>query len=359
MSQVFAALQSLTCRLPLLLSFWPDLSVTQKRKQDGIHQALTDHPSRIPFPLAYYRTGSDTPDSDYDHMFQTLEEEVAAFQATPSERPFWGLRVIWSTITTTKQTQPQTQPQAISRALIEDADSCIATKLMYPHLMAGYAPTTNRPLAGLLPELFWFRKQCAMEDVQVPFFLQAGGGADGEWGERENDLFDALLLGARRISHADTLHRHPRMVEAVRDKRILVETGLPTASGGDNTSLHNHPFPALLAQGVPCALTVDDGDSLEGIPENGSRITAVFWQALQAWDTLGLAGLGSLAENSVRWAAFEDQDADVWYVLPVCTTFFFLLVMVGWGEQHHGMRTCCFWHVFKPNQERRCWRRQL
>lgn len=37
-----------------------------------------------------------------------------------------------------------------------------------------------------------------------------------------------------------------------------------------------------------------------------------FWQALQGWESLGLAGLGSLAENSVRWAAFEDQKPDEW-----------------------------------------------
>jgi adenosine deaminase CECR1 len=41
-------------------------------------------------------------------------------------------------------------------------------------------------------------------------------------------------------------------------------------------------------------------------------MTHDFWQALQGWDNLGLAGLGSLAENSVRWAAFEDQDATAW-----------------------------------------------
>lgn len=37
-----------------------------------------------------------------------------------------------------------------------------------------------------------------------------------------------------------------------------------------------------------------------------------FWQALQGWENLGLAGLGSLAENSVRWSCFEDQTADEW-----------------------------------------------
>jgi adenosine deaminase CECR1 len=41
-------------------------------------------------------------------------------------------------------------------------------------------------------------------------------------------------------------------------------------------------------------------------------MTHDFWQALQGWDNLGLAGLGSLAENSVRWAAFEDQSSSAW-----------------------------------------------
>ncbi len=41
-------------------------------------------------------------------------------------------------------------------------------------------------------------------------------------------------------------------------------------------------------------------------------MTHDFWQALQGWDNLGLAGLGSLAENSVRWAAFEDQRSAEW-----------------------------------------------
>ncbi len=41
-------------------------------------------------------------------------------------------------------------------------------------------------------------------------------------------------------------------------------------------------------------------------------MTHDFWQALQGWDNLGLAGLASLAENSVRWSAFEDQNKNEW-----------------------------------------------
>jgi adenosine deaminase CECR1 len=37
-----------------------------------------------------------------------------------------------------------------------------------------------------------------------------------------------------------------------------------------------------------------------------------FWQSLQGFENLGLEGLASLAENSVRWANFEDCPAKQW-----------------------------------------------
>jgi len=74
-------------------------------------------------------------------------------------------------------------------------------------------------------------------------------------------------------------------------------------------SVMSHPLPALLARGVSCSLCNDDPAILG---QDTAGMTHDFWQALQGWDNLGLAGLGSLAENSVRWAAFEDQNAAAW-----------------------------------------------
>ncbi|KAK4241647.1 adenosine deaminase CECR1-A [Achaetomium macrosporum] len=264
---------------------------------------------RLTLPLTYYREGSEIPDPDYDHMFQAIEEEVAKFRATDLGKPFQGLRIIWSA----RRSQDR-------RSIIEDADNCIATKLLRPHLVAGYdlggSLNSGRPLVDLLPELFWFRKQCALEGVQIPFFLRAGGyldDGDGDGGGADGGVFNAVLLGTRRIGNASSLYRHPRLIDAVKDKRILVET-CPTPDGilhSTSDSIACHPLPVLLAQGVPCALCDDDSEILLG-QGGGWRMTNVFWQVLHAWDSVSLAGLGSLAENSVRWAAFEDQDAEAW-----------------------------------------------
>ncbi|KAK4191174.1 adenosine deaminase CECR1-A [Podospora australis] len=268
--------------------------------QDGIFWAEL----RLILPLEFYRTKSESPEPDYSHVFGVIGEEVAKFKATDPGRPFWGLRIIWSTMRGQD-----------SRLIIEDADNCIATKIAWPQLVAGYdlagPEDRGRPLSDLLPELFWFRKQCALDSVQIPFFFGAGNGHNDA---TEDNLFDSLLLGTRRIGNAHSLLKHPRLVEAIKDKRILVESCFSPIYEDERsiaTRHRHHPLPVLLAQGVPCALGYDDavGPPLDGVTLG---MTHIFWTALHAWDSLGLAGLGSLAENSVRWAAFEDQAADKW-----------------------------------------------
>ena len=71
----------------------------------------------------------------------------------------------------------------------------------------------------------------------------------------------------------------------------------------------SHPLPALLARGVACSLCNDDPAILG---QDTAGVTHDFWQALQGWENLELGGLGELAENSVRWAAFEDENAEDW-----------------------------------------------
>lgn len=184
---------------------------------------------------------------------------------------------------------------------------CIDMKLEFPDLICGYdlvgQEDLGRPLADLTPELFWFKKRCAEEGVDIPFFFHAGETL-GDGDSTDENLFDSVLLGTRRIGHAFSLYKHPMLIDMVKEKKILIES-CPVSNEVLRLtgSIMSHPLPALLARGVPCSLSNDD----PGILGQGSAgMTHDFWQALQGWQNLGLAGLGSLAENSVRWASFED-----------------------------------------------------
>ena len=89
----------------------------------------------------------------------------------------------------------------------------------------------------------------------------------------------------------------------VKQKKILIES-CPISSEilRLTSSIKSHHLPALLARGVVVALCNDD-PAILGQGKNG--VSHDFWQAVQGWENLGLEGLGSLAENSVRYAAFD------------------------------------------------------
>ncbi|KAH7407500.1 hypothetical protein BKA64DRAFT_743127 [Cadophora sp. MPI-SDFR-AT-0126] len=257
---------------------------------------------RLAFAFFYYREGSEEPEPTYDRMFKIFGEEIEKFKASEEGREFWGTRMIWTGLRALD-----------TRKIVEDMDACIAIKLAYPHLVSGYdlvgQEDPGRPLKDLLPELFWFKKQCVQEGIELPFFFHAGETL-GDGSDTDQNLFDAVLLGTRRIGHGFSLFKHPLLIDMVKEKKILVES-CPISNEILRlcASVMSHPLPALLSRGVACSLSNDD-PAILGQGTNG--MTHDFWQALQGWENLGLAGLGSLAENSVRWAAFEDQNQAEW-----------------------------------------------
>ena len=175
-----------------------------------------------------------------------------------------------------------------------DMKQCIQVKKAYPHLIAGYdvvgPEDLGRTLESLTPELLWFREACAAENVNIPFFFHAGECL-GDGDATDENLFSAILLGSRRLGHAFSLYKHPVLIDMVKEKQILVES-CPISNEvlRYTASILSHPLPALLARGVKAALSNDD-PALLG--QETSGLTHDFWQPLQGWENLGLAGLVS------------------------------------------------------------------
>jgi adenosine deaminase CECR1 len=257
---------------------------------------------RSVFVVPFTRAGEEKPDEDYVNMLQALQEEIDAFKKSEEGARFWGARLIWTTIRSFD-----------TKTIANDMLECIAMKQEFPDLIAGYdlvgQEDLGRSLAELTPELFWFKKQCAQAGVDLPFFFHAGETL-GDGDSVDENLFDAVLLGTRRIGHGFSAYKHPLLIDMIKDKKILIES-CPVSNEVLRLtgSIASHPLPALLARGVSCSLCNDDptvlGHGLTGMSHD-------FWQALQGWENLGLGGLASLAENSVRWAAFEDSSAKEW-----------------------------------------------
>lgn len=116
----------------------------------------------------------------------------------------------------------------------------------------------GNPIRHYIAELLAFRRTCDSLDLSIPFILHAGETLDSG-GETDANLFDAVLLDAKRIGHGFALPHHPLLMELVREKRIALEI-CPIS----NEILHlcpevkAHPLKVLLANGVPCTVNSDN-----------------------------------------------------------------------------------------------------
>ncbi|ODH27672.1 hypothetical protein ACO22_04133 [Paracoccidioides brasiliensis] len=257
---------------------------------------------RLAFDFPYRRDQHDEHESDYEAFFQAFSEEIEKFKSSPAGKGFYGARMIWTTV------------RAFSNLTIAgNMKHCIAIKQKFPELIAGYdvvgQEEKGRSLKNLVPVLFWFRKKCVEAGVDIPFFFHAGEWV-GDGDETDHNLYDAILMGTRRIGHALTLHKHPLLIDIVKARKILIEC-CPISNEvlRLTSSIITHPLPALLARGVPVALC-NDYPTLLGYGKNG--LTHDFCQVLNGLENVGLSGLASMAENSIRWSCFEDQSSSEW-----------------------------------------------
>ncbi|KAG9239315.1 hypothetical protein BJ875DRAFT_522657 [Amylocarpus encephaloides] len=249
-----------------------------------------------------YVLGSETPTLDPGVLCSVLSDEIEKFKASEAGRGFWGARMIWAGLRFWSTDK-----------IIEDMRHCIRLKKIYPALISGYDlvghEDPGRTLESLTPELLWFQGQCKQQNLTIPLFLHAGETV-GCGTPTDHNLYTAILLGSRRLGHAFSLYKHPVLISLAKSQNILVES-CPISNEvlRYTASIMSHPLPALINRGVKACLCNDDPSMLG---QGTSGLSHDFWQALQGWEDLGLAGLGGLAENSVRWGAFEDERDEEW-----------------------------------------------
>ena len=258
---------------------------------------------RTAFKFSWRRTGKTEGDgANYEGFFKAFGEEIEKFKKTEQGKGFKGARMIWTVVRVMD-----------TESVVESMKECVRLKKKFPHLICGFdfvgQEDKGRTLADLTPEVFWFRKHCMEAGVDIPFFFHAGECL-GDGDDTDNNLFDAILLGTRRIGHGYSLYKHPLLVDMVKEKKILIES-CPISNEilRLSSSILSHSMPALLSRGVPVSLCNDD-PAILGHGKNG--LSHDFWQSFMAFENLRLEGLAAMAENSLKWSAVEDQKSAEW-----------------------------------------------
>ena len=126
----------------------------------------------------------------------------------------------------------------------------------------------------------------------------------GESNSRRNkELYDAVLLGSKRIGHGFHLAYHPSLIEMVKAKQICIEC-CPVSNFvlGYVLDMRNHPARGFLHQGLPVSINPDDPGFMgyEGV-------TLDYLYAFLSWD-LDIADLKKLCLNSLTYASITDHE---------------------------------------------------
>jgi adenosine deaminase CECR1 len=113
-------------------------------------------------------------------------------------------------------------------------------------------------LYHFVPEFLEFRQKCKAHNVDIPFLFHCGETLD-VGSKVDGNLFDAILLNAKRIGHGYALASHPLLLELLKEKNIAIEAcpisnevlGLTSVMAGHNLSI-------LLANNVACTVNSDN-----------------------------------------------------------------------------------------------------
>ncbi|KAG8731822.1 hypothetical protein FRC11_002107 [Ceratobasidium sp. 423] len=105
-------------------------------------------------------------------------------------------------------------------------EDCMALKAEFPDLIAGFdflgPEGKGNPLAYYIEPLIWFKQETKNRGLDIPFMFYVGGPMSDE-GKSDSNLYDTLLLGAKRIGHGLNLVRHPMLMQMAKEQGVAVE----------------------------------------------------------------------------------------------------------------------------------------
>lgn len=197
---------------------------------------------------------------DHKEQMNIILEEVTKKEAELKSKdelnkfPF-GLKIIYCT--------PRSIPRERMKAELDD---CLKLKLQFPHLICGFdlVGAEDRPncIKFYADLLVAFTKTCDSLGIKIPFMFHAGETLLDTGGSHDPDnsnLYDSLLLNAKRVGHGYALLKHPVLTERFKKQNICLElcpisNELLRLCG----NAREHPYPQLLAAGLHCTLNADN-----------------------------------------------------------------------------------------------------
>ncbi|KAI0374656.1 Metallo-dependent hydrolase [Pilatotrama ljubarskyi] len=256
----------------------------------------------------------------YERILNDIKDEM---KAQGREDEFLGSKIIYSTM------------RSVTCEELEwHLEDCLVLKQEFPHLVAGFDLVGHedslKPLIEYAEPLLRFLERQKELGVHIPFIFHAGETiSDG--GPADMNLYDAILLGTKRIGHGFSMAKHPKLMEMCREKGICLEI-CPISNEVLRLtgSMPMHPLPAILNHGVHVALCSDDPAVFGNM-----GLSYDFYQASanSPREVNSLATLREFVWDSIRFSSLDDEEKRVAFAaLERRWTAFLRHVLGGYGE---------------------------
>ncbi|KAI0028515.1 hypothetical protein K488DRAFT_58421 [Vararia minispora EC-137] len=230
--------------------------------------------------------------ADFEEVVEQVKNEM---RSQGREDEFFGAKIIYTTV---KVITPEELEW-----YIEDA---ISLKKAFPNMIVGFDLVGDenelRPLIEYVPKLLEFNERVRKEGLDLPLILHAGETlSDG--GAPDNNMYDAILLGSKRIGHGYSIVKHPSLMRICRERGIAMEV-CPISNEilRLTSSIPAHPLPAVINQGVPVCLNSDDPAVFGSM-----GLTYDYFQVFVSSEVSGVLTLAQLARDSLTFSTLPED----------------------------------------------------
>ncbi len=188
-------------------------------------------------------------------------------------------------------------------AIWEEMEEVFASRKKFPHLVRGFDLVAEEDAGHSTlfhtPQFLRLDSLEATHGVQLPLYLHDG---ESNWASVDN-LYDAVLLGTKRIGHGYNLYRFPKLLELVKEKDICMEISpLSNQVLGYIRDLRNHPASTYLRRGINCTISSDDP-----LIFDYHGLSYDYWSIFLAWE-LDLAALKKLSYNGIYYSSLTVRE---------------------------------------------------
>lgn len=177
---------------------------------------------------------------------------------------------------------------------------------LYPTIFAGFDLVAQedygRPLLDYAPQLFKANKA-----MNLTYLFHAG---ETNWfgSTTDENIIDAILLGTKRLGHANSLIKHPQLFHLIATKDIGLEINVISNSVlGLVRDIRLHPVATYLALGLPVVLSSDNPGVWGADPLSHDFYVTFVGAASRHAD---LRMLKQIALNSITYSVLDKNQKD-------------------------------------------------